>query len=292
MFLAVVEEGSVTRAARKLHRVQSNVTTRVRQLEEELGVDLFIREGKRLRLSHAGHALVRYARDMLDMERSAREAVLDRTPRGLFRLGAMESTAAVRLPGPLTEFHRRFPHVKLQLSTGNPRQLSAALLQGEIDAALFAEPVAEADFDKTAAFEEKLVLVTAKDHPVITARNEPPSTILVFENGCPNRRLLERWYEHLGHMPTRTIEMASYHAMLGCVVVGMGVALLPESVLRTFPAHKQLRRHEFPGETRVLRTALVWPKGHATPNVEALADLLSSPARSRTARRLTATPER
>src|SRR3954452_24670991 len=85
IFSAVVREGGVTRAAERLHRVQSNVTTRLRQLEEDLGTTLFVRAGKRLHLAPAGQVLLR-----------ARNAVQDPQPRGIFRLGAMESTAAVR----------------------------------------------------------------------------------------------------------------------------------------------------------------------------------------------------
>ena len=100
IFRTVVDEGGVVRAAKKLNRVQSNVTTRIRQLEEDVGVSLFIREGKRLHLSPAGQVLLDYADRLLALAEEARHAVQDPRPRGIFRLGAMESTAAVRLPGP------------------------------------------------------------------------------------------------------------------------------------------------------------------------------------------------
>src|ERR1700751_3089076 len=92
IFAAVVREGGITRAAEKLNRVQSNVTTRIRQLEEDLGVTLFIREGKRLHLAPAGQALLGYADRLLALADEARTAVRDPRPRGMFRLGAMEST--------------------------------------------------------------------------------------------------------------------------------------------------------------------------------------------------------
>src|SRR5690242_7854709 len=111
IFSTVVSEGSVTRAAARLHRVQSNVTTRVRQLEDKLGTSLFIREGKRLHLTPAGQVLLGYADRLLALADEARTAVLDPQPRGTFRLGAMESTAAVRLPEPLSRFHRLYPEV-------------------------------------------------------------------------------------------------------------------------------------------------------------------------------------
>src|SRR3984893_4980535 len=104
IFSAVVRHGGVTRAAERLHRVQSNVTTRIRQLEEDLSVALFIREGKRMHLSPAGQVLLDYADRLLDLATEARDAVQDAKPRGLFRLGAMESTAAVHLPAPLSEY--------------------------------------------------------------------------------------------------------------------------------------------------------------------------------------------
>ena len=277
IFQAVVREGGVTKAATKLHRVQSNVTTRIRQLEDELGVQLFIREGKRLHLAPAGQVLLDYAERMLSLAQEAHEAVLDPRPRGVFKLGAMESTAAVRLPGPLTEYHHRHPTVELQLRTGNPQQLATAILAGEIDAALVAEPIPDAPFERVVAFEEELVLVTSAQHPPITKDSDPPSTIIAFEQGCPHRKRLEDWYNKRGTMPSRTIELSSYHAMLGCVVIGMGVALLPRSVLMTFPEHRRVSAHPLPAGEDVAETVLIWRRGAMSPNITALVELLSSP---------------
>jgi DNA-binding transcriptional LysR family regulator len=187
----VVREGGVTRAAERLHRVQSNVTTRIRQLEQDLAVPLFIREGKRLHLAPAGQVLLGYAERLLALADEARGAVQDAKPRGTFRLGAMESTAAVRLPGLLSEYHRRYPGVVLELRTGNPQILGSAILAGELDAALVAEPVADAPFEKTFAFDEELAIVAPANHPPIGKKGSLPSTIIVFEHGCPHRKRLE-----------------------------------------------------------------------------------------------------
>lgn len=275
IFTAVVEEGGITRAAERLHRVQSNVTTRIRQLEEDLGVPLFIREGKRLHLSPAGQILQDYAERLLKLAEETREAVHESAPRGLFRLGSMESTAAVRLPKPLARFNKLYPEVVLELRTGNPTQLGEALLAGELDAALMAEPVAASKFESLIAFEEEPVIVTAKDHPALEEPEGTPSTILVFEHGCPHRRQLESWYAARRESPERVIELASYHALLGCVLAGMGAALLPKSVLTTFPESKRLKVHKLrAGEDR-LRTLLVWRNGAFSPKVKALAEILA-----------------
>jgi DNA-binding transcriptional LysR family regulator len=278
IFSAVVREGGVTRAARRLHRVQSNITTRVRQLEDELGVPLFIREGKRLHVAPAGQVLLGYADRLLRLAEEARAAVQDPRPRGTFRLGSMESTAAVRLPGLLAEYNRRHPEVDLELRTGNPTQLATAILAGELDAALVAEPVANAPFEKISAFEEEPVIVAALGHPPIKVKKALPKTIIVFEHGCPHRRRLEAWYESRGELPERTIEIGSYHAMLGCVVAGMGAALLPKSVLGTFPERKRVSIHTLPTEENRIATVLIWRKGAGSPKIKALEKILTAQA--------------
>ncbi|WP_299782869.1 LysR substrate-binding domain-containing protein [uncultured Roseobacter sp.] len=274
IFTAVVREGGVTRAAERLNRVQSNVTTRVRQLEDRLQTKLFDRQGKRLILTPSGRVLLDYAERLLALASEAEAALHDDNPRGLFRLGSMESTAAVRLPEPLSVYTDRFPNVVLEMRTGNPTQLATALLAGHIDAALVAEPIAEAKFDWIVAFEEETVIVTSQDHPPINEKTDAPRAMIVFEHGCPHRRRLEEWYAQRKDLPERTIELGSYHAMLGCVLTGMGAALVPHSVISTFPESKRLRVTRLPEGQNKLRTLMIWPKGVKSPKVDALRQVL------------------
>jgi DNA-binding transcriptional LysR family regulator len=286
IFQAVVRAGGVTRAANQLHRVQSNITTRVKQLEDKLGVALFMREGKRLKLTPAGMVLFDYADRLLALAQEAREALLDQTPRGLLRLGAMESTAAVRLPQPLSEYHRRYPEVTLELHAGNPQQLCARLLAGELEAALIAEPVPEGPFESLTLYEEELVIVSATDAPRIASpRDLVNRTILAFEPGCPHRKRLEEWFARGRQLPERVVEISSHHALLGCAAAGMGVALLPKGVVDAFPGRAALSIHPLAPPYRVARTMMIWRKGFQSPKVRALADTLlaarDTPSRSR-----------
>ncbi|WP_422040970.1 LysR substrate-binding domain-containing protein [Roseibium sp.] len=278
IFVAVVREGGITRAAEKLHRVQSNVTTRVRQLEDKLNTKLFDRRGKRLVLTPAGRTLLDYADRLLALASETEAAVQGGRPRGVFRLGSMESTAAVRLPAPLSIYAQKFPDVVLELRTGNPTQLANALLAGEIDAALVAEPVAEARFDSIVAFEEEPVIVTSTEHPPIDRKGSVPGTMIVFEHGCPHRRRLEEWYALRDEMPERTIELGSYHAMLGCVLTGMGAALVPKSVIATFPESRRLRINTLPDGQNRIRTLLIWPRNSRSPKIEGLRRILQEEA--------------
>ena len=279
IFRSVVQAGGVTRAAERLNRVQSNVTTRVRQLEAELGVKLFIRDGKRLKLSPPGQLLLAYADRLLDLAQEAREALHDEKPRGLLRLGAMESTASVRLPVPMNEYLRRYPDVTLELHTNNPMKLSTALLNGDIDAAIVAEPLADAPFEKVPLYDEELLIIAAAGHPPIRSpKGARPRTVLAFETGCPYRLRLEKWFAHSGEMPDRIVEITSYHAVLGCVVAGMGVSLVPRMVLATFPDARLLSLHPLPSGLGRAMTVLMWRKGALSPKVRALRDVLMAHA--------------
>ena len=109
IFRTVAEQGGITRAAAKLNRVQSNVTTRVKQLEERLGTQLFLRERRKLTLSPEGRLLLAYADELLRLSSEAQAAVKSGTPRGMFRIGTLESTAAARLPPILSRYHLEYP---------------------------------------------------------------------------------------------------------------------------------------------------------------------------------------
>jgi DNA-binding transcriptional LysR family regulator len=275
IFRAVVQEGGITRAAEKLNRVQSNITTRVRQLEQDLGVDLFIREGKRMYPSPAGWLLVDYADRLLDLAREARDAIHDAAPRGLLRLGSMESTAAIRLPAPLNEFHQRYPDVRLELRTENPKVLAAAILAGELDAALVTEPIGNGPFEKALIYEEELVLVAPPGHrPIRSPKDIAPLTMLAFECGCSYRARMEQWFALAGVVPEKTVEMSSWHAILGCTAAGMGVSMLPRMVLDSFPQQSFLSIHPLPAGLAHAPTLLIWRKGANSPNVRALRELL------------------
>jgi DNA-binding transcriptional LysR family regulator len=286
IFRSVVEEGGITRAAVKLHRVQSNVTTRVRQLEEDLGVALFIREGKRLHLSPTGKLLVDYADRILDLAQEARDALHDGAPRGPFHLGAMESTAAVRLPEPLSVFHRRYPQVHLDLHTDTIARLSAAVLAGELDAALVAEPVNDPVLDKTLVYDEELVLIAGAGHPPIRSpRDVVSQTVLAFEHGCAYRLRMQQWFARAGVLPDRIVEMSSWHALVGCAAARMGIAVVPRMVLSTFPQEKFLSTHALPAEVNHAPTVLVWRKGARSPKIVALLDVLADGAVGKPAKR-------
>jgi DNA-binding transcriptional LysR family regulator len=143
-------------------------------------------------LSVHGKVLLDYARRLLTLADEARGAMHENVPRGVLALGAMESTAAIRLPGLLGKLHDRYPALTVELRTGAPRPLTARVLSGELDAALVAEPVSDPRLQSVLAYVEPLLIIAPPGHPPIrSARDLQTPTLLAFEPDCPHRQRLE-----------------------------------------------------------------------------------------------------
>jgi DNA-binding transcriptional LysR family regulator len=271
IFRAVAQEGSVTRAAERLGRVQSNVTTRVQQLEEQLGATLFLREGKRMVPTPAGESLRGYADRLLALAEEARQSVHPHEPGGRLRLGAMESTAAARLPQPLAQLHAQWPGLVLELSTAPSRQLVEQVLAHQIDCALVAWPPpgidADAPVEHTAMFTEPLLLALPADHPPVhTPQDLQLDTLAAFSNGCTYRRMGESFLQQKSGNPPRVLELASYHAILACVAAGRCAGVVPQAVIDLMREPPALRLVPLGS----CDTVLVTRRGYQSPALQAL----------------------
>jgi len=259
IFRAVVQEGGIVRAASKLNRVQSNVTTRIKQLEERLGLQLFRRQGRSLVLSPEGELLLSYAQRLFRLADEAESELRNGKPMGVFRIGSLESTAGSRLAPILSRFHRLYPGVVVELVTGTTGALVQRVSNFEIEAAFISEPFTAPGLDALKVFEEELVLITAKDMAEVTRPGDlGGSTLIAFANGCSYRKRLEDWLGTAGVMPARTLEFASYQAMIACVAAGTGFAMVPRSLLFALRAANDVKQHELPARVRRNHTHLVW----------------------------------
>ncbi|AAG07590.1 MULTISPECIES: LysR family transcriptional regulator NmoR [Pseudomonas] len=266
IFRAVAHEASVTRAAQRLQRAQSNVTTRIRQLEEDLGVELFLRDGKRMSLTERGSEFLAYAEQLLALADEARQSMHPAEPGGRLRLGSMESTAASRLPALLASYHKACPRVALEVSTGTSHALFDGVRARRLDCALVAAgPGWAGELDGSGLrgeplFREELLMILPAEHPPVHDVAEVRlRTLAGFARGCTYRQLAE---DSLG-TPLTVQEVGSYHAILACVAAGACVGVLPRSVLQLLgtPPLRSLPLAE-------VDTWLVWREGYATAAFE------------------------
>jgi DNA-binding transcriptional LysR family regulator len=276
IFRAVVSEGGIVRAAGKLNRVQSNVTTRIKQLEERLGLALFRRQGRSLVLSPEGRLLLSYADRLFRLADEAESELRTGKPMGAFRIGSLESTAGSRLAPVLSRFHRLYPGVVVELATGTTGTLLQRVGNFELEAAFVSEPFTAHGLQTLKVFEEELVLVTSREMPAITrAAGLQGLTLIAFANGCSYRKRLEEWLAGAAVTPARTLEFGSYQAMIACVAAGTGFAVVPRSLLAALRATSDVRQHELPARIRRNHTHLVW-NGTASPALLRLTELLSA----------------
>ena len=260
-FLAVARTKGITAAGRELNTVQSNVTTRIKSLEEEIGAALFTRHSRGMILSDAGQRLLPYAERLMALSQEAKAAARDDgVPRGHLAIGSMETTAAVRLPALLAQFHRACPEVKLSLRTGPTAQLVEGVLARDFDAAFVAGPLEHPGLRAQAAFEEELVLITQRDIRTLDQLRGASAdglTALMFRIGCSYRQRLEQVLADLGYRAYARLELGTLDGILGCVAAGVGITLLPRAVVEQSAHADELRCHDLPPSLSLVATLLV-----------------------------------
>ncbi len=274
LFRAVAETGGVTRAAHRLHRVQSNVTARVKRLESTLGVSLFVRGRRGMSPTPEGRRLLDYTERLLALAEEARADLSAHPPRGRLLIGAMESTAAVHLPRLLSTLHAKYPALDVHLVTATSGVLMAQVRAGDLSAAFVAGDVAEPGLVADVAFVEELVLVT---HPSVRrpgADELRGKTLVTFGAGCTYRACIQDWLATRGLRPDRVFEVGSYHAMLACVAANVGYALAPRSVLLASVARATVRAHRLRPRPWRVTTHLVRRASDRSRAVEALRALV------------------
>lgn len=259
IFCAVVREGGILRAAERLNRVQSNVTTRVKNMEQRLGVALFHRRGRRLVLTDAGDVFLHQAEQLLLLAQQTEAMMQTGWVHGPVRLGAMESTVASRLPPILSRFHADHPTIQLAVQTGTTDALLQQLRGHHLDAVMVGEPADLDGLQTRAVFCEDLILITAKTHPAVhTPQDLEQATLLVFAAGCAYRRVLENWYADHNRRAEQVMELASYQAIIACAAAGAGCGIVPASVLATTQAACEVAQHRLPNKIASNTTYLAW----------------------------------
>jgi DNA-binding transcriptional LysR family regulator len=273
VFTQVVQSGGVSAAAIKLNRVPSNVTARIKKLEERLGKSLFIRDKNRLRISPTGEQLLPYAKKLLSLAQETLDAVAQKEPNGELRLGSMEAVAATRLVEPVMQYHKTYPQVSLEIKTSPTGDLIGKVIAGELDLALVADPQPDSRLGVKAVFNENLVIVTCKEHRAVRTPEDlaDNTTILGFSASCAYRNRLTQWIKQSANV-TSVIEINSYHTLLSCVAAGMGVGLVPIALLDYYPFTDSIKIHPLPEQWAASTTHFIWRNDSVKANMLAFID--------------------
>jgi DNA-binding transcriptional LysR family regulator len=259
VFEQVARAGGMSRAADRLHTVQSNVTMRIRALERELGVSLFTRTPQGVVLTSAGERLLPFAAKvgqlLDDAMRAARD---DGVPEGRLVVGSLETTAALRLAPLLSAFVERYPSVDLTLRTGTSCELIDDVLEHRVEGAFVCGPVDHADLVQRTVYSEQLAILTNRRFASLDdylARNDP--RIVVLKAGCSYRLMLEGWLARRGVVGARLLEFGTLEAIIACVEAGLGMTLLPQALVGGIWRQGRVFAHPLPHSEGAVDTLFV-----------------------------------
>jgi DNA-binding transcriptional LysR family regulator len=259
VFQSVADTGSMNKAALELNTVQSNVTARIKSLEDEVGLALFERTNRGVTLTAAGRRLLPFAaRAARQLDDAKRAVADDGTPAGALVVGSLETTAALRLSPVLAEFAATYPAVDLSLRTGTSCELIDQVLDRSLEGAYVCGPVDHPDLLVEPFFHEELVILTAPaiaDFEILAA--QPNLKIIVLKAGCSYRLQLEAMLARRGIVGVRQLEFGTLEAIISCVGAGLGVTLLPRALIGSVWGHGRVGVHALPDSEKWVETVFI-----------------------------------
>ncbi|CAI6085157.1 HTH-type transcriptional regulator YofA [Paenibacillus sp. JJ-100] len=275
IFQAVAREGSITKAAIVLNYVQSNVTTRIRQLEAQLQVPLFYRSNRGMILTPAGENLLGYADRILQLLNEAEQVTQEGgPPTGNLRLGSIE-TAASRFVTPLlAEYCACYPKVHYSLVTGGTHELNQKVIEHELHGAMVYGPVEHEKLNYMKIYDDEMVLIAKPGEDDISVLLRRP--MLFFEVGCSHRTQAEDFLKTRGIQLLNVMEYGTLDTILHGVTAGLGVSLLPRSSVVQAASRGEVELVSLPDPYSRLEVGFVYARGeHSSSALHALVEIMT-----------------
>jgi DNA-binding transcriptional LysR family regulator len=266
-FLAIVDSGSFTKAAERVHKTQSAVSMHIRRLEEQLGCALFVKQGRGARLTAEGERLIEFARRMIQVEAGALAALSRKGLRGAVRLGMPDDYAESFLAEILSRFNRRHPFVEVSVVCEASLDLAAHVAAGALELALVTDHPGFHGFELLR--EEPLVWAAAERFRV---EDGAPVPLALGSGTCVWRRAAEDALA-AAPRPTRGLFFSKNFSAIGTVVrAGLAATILPMSLVGE--GLRRLGPNEGMPELPANRMGLIHAPGRPTEEAKALADAI------------------
>jgi LysR family transcriptional regulator, cell division regulator len=253
VFVEVAREKSITKAANNLEFAQSNVTSRIKQLEKSLGFALFHRVPKGVILSKEGEKLYPYAVEIVKKVKQATYDMKNIDNQEHLIVGSTESNASTRIVPFLLQLHSDFPNMSLELITNTTREITKELLDYKVDIAFMSGEPKHEDLVVLNKIDEEIVLVEAKNE-------NTPNVFLSFKNGCAYNEFGQNYLKEFSDENFKNLEFGNYETILGCVKAGMGKSFLPLSIVKKLKYEDDLKIINLPKQLANIPTCLVCRK--------------------------------
>ncbi len=253
VFVEVAREKSITKAANNLEFAQSNVTSRIKQLEKSLGFALFHRVPKGVILSKEGEKLYPYAVEIVKKVKQATYDMKNIDNQEHLIVGSTESNASTRIVPFLLQLHSDFPNMSLELITNTTREITKELLDYKVDIAFMSGEPKHEDLVVLNKIDEEIVLVEPKNE-------NTPNVFLSFKNGCAYNEFGQNYLKEFSDENFKNLEFGNYETILGCVKAGMGKSFLPLSIVKKLKYEDDLKIINLPKQLANIPTCLVCRK--------------------------------
>ena len=232
-FLAIAEAKTFTAGARRVNVTQAAISMQIRQLEEEVGLQLFTRTPRRVILTEAGEYLLERARKILREHDSALAEIAEvaGAEYGRLRIGTASGTFAMhQLPGIMQGLKAKFPNSELTVASGTSERLVDRMMHGELDTAFVSLPVDNANITTESIFSDEIVAIAHPDHPLakdkyISAAALASSALILGERGGNTRRMIDEFFSAANVKPNITMELSRQEAINLMVEANLGVGM-------------------------------------------------------------------
>jgi len=268
--LEVARRGAITDAARALGLTQPALTRRIQQLEEEFKTPLLARSQKGVTPTPLGRLVIEEGRTLVDRYERLKETVAShlRLEAGTVHAGGGATAVSYLLPERIRTFRARHPDVIFHLKEAGSREIEADVVREEIDLGIVTLPVSSKEVEVAPLFEDRIVLVAARDHPLARAEALDPASLdglplIGFERGSAIRRLIDRELERRGVRMRVVMELRSVQSILRMVALDQGLAFV--SRLGVAAAQERIAELDVAGLRIVRRLAVVTKRGRPLP---------------------------
>lgn len=272
-FVVVAEELNITRAAEKLHMSQPPLSAQIKNLEEELDTELFIRGKRRLTLTESGQLLYRRAKEILSLAEKTRSEVhsMGEGMRGTISIGLVEGMAPDIAAEWFAGFIDLYPNIRFRILDGSTDDLLEKLRAGLISQAVITSPCDNSLLHSFRVGEERIAALVNKTHPLaIKEGDEIEIADLAGENLIvPSRKAfidtIYSWFNDAGEEPKIVCEMDSYLDAAALAGRMVGVSIYPRTA---YIPNDSLIFKEISGADKTMEYLFVWRKGHPLPTIE------------------------
>lgn len=266
VFTTVANKQSISLAANELKCAQSNVTSRIKQLEKTLDTQLFHRVPKGVMLTSFGKEFYPKAIEIIHKMEEAITGLKDKETISHLKVGSTECNAAVRISPFLMQLHKDFPNMQLELFTGTTQDVTQMILDYQVDIAFISGNPKSDKLMVLNTIDEEMALLESNDIPA-------PNVTLTFKKGCLYDEFLKEYYKQTGVEVEKSLSFGSLETILGCVKVGMGKTLFPMSLVKKMGYDQDIKITLLNKTDAYIPTTLVCRKDYIPSIAEYLKEL-------------------